>query len=146
MESIISIEKAGSHQWEAICRLLQTENLPTVDINPAMENFFVAVDGQHLAGVIGMDAYGSDGLLRSAIVEKAHRNKGIAGSLLNRLIDNAKQNAITSLYLITNTAEEYFNRKGFITIAREQVPEAVLQSKEFNGLCPASAVAMFRRL
>lgn len=146
MESTIAIEKARIDQLNAICSLLQTGHLPTIDINPLLENFFVAVDGQQIAGVIGMDTYGEYGLLRSAIVDKAYRNKGVATLLVDRLLASAKQHGIATLYLITNSAEEYFKRKGFTTIARELVPGAVLQSKEFNGLCPASAVAMLRQL
>jgi len=145
MKNTIQIKKAGKHDFEAICVLLAAENLPTSDLNPALDNFFIAIKGDAITGVIGMDKYGTDGLLRSAVVHKDYRNTGIAGSLVNQLFDYAKEQGVTSLYLITNTAEEYFKIKGFIKIAKENVPATVLQSKEFNGLCPASSVIMVRR-
>ena len=146
MKSTIQIRKAYPHDFDAICALLASENLPTSDLNPALDNFFIAINGNTLAGVTGMDKYGADGLLRSVVVHKDYRNTGLAGSLVHQLFDHARKQHIAALYLITGTAEGYFKRKGFISIAKEMVPSAVLQSKEFNGLCPASSVIMFRLL
>ena len=47
-----------------------------------------------------------------------------------------------ALYLLTLTAEDYFATRGFARVGREHVPETVMQSREFLGLCPASAIAM----
>jgi len=146
METIIQIQKATTDQFDSVCQLLATENLPTVDINPLLENFFVAIDNNAISGVIGMDKYGQAGLLRSAIVRKDYRNTGVASALVNHLFEHAKSRGIQSLYLITNTAEEYFKKKGFEKISRNDVPAEVLQSKEFNGLCPASSAIMFCEL
>ena len=146
MQTTISIQKAGSKDFDKICQLLSEEKLPTEDLNPLLEHFFIAVEENEIAGVIGMDNYGNAGLLRSAIVTKAHRNNGIATALVNQLFDYARQQHVSTLYLISNTAEKYFGKRGFRKIARNEVPEAVLQSKEFNGLCPASAVIMTRKL
>ena len=146
MQSIIHYKKAGAQEYKQVYQLLQEENLPVVDLNPVLENFFVAMDNNILAGVIGMDRYGNNGLLRSAVVQKDYRNSGIAGSLVNQLFNCAKEQGVTTLYLITNTAVEYFKRKGFVTTTRDSVPDSVLQSKEFNGLCPASAVIMTLQL
>ena len=145
MKNNIQIQKAGTHDFAAICELLASEKLPTSDLNPVLDNFFIAINGETITGVTGMDKYGADGLLRSAVVHKDYRNRGIAGSLVNQLFDHAKEQGITSLYLITNTAEGYFRRKGFVITDKENVPAAVLQSKEFNGLCPASSVIMVRK-
>ena len=146
MQTTISIQKAGSKDFGKICQLLSEEKLPTEDINPLLEHFFIAVEENEITGIIGMDKYGDAGLLRSAIVTKTHRNSGIATALVNQLFDYAKQQHVSTLYLISNTAEKYFEKKGFHKIARNEVPETVLQSKEFNGLCPASAVIMARKL
>ncbi len=44
------------------------------------------------------------------------------------------------------TAEALFPRFGFERIVREDVPPASLQFREFRVACPASAIAMRRRL
>ncbi|MEO5682638.1 MAG: arsenic resistance N-acetyltransferase ArsN2 [Chitinophagaceae bacterium] len=146
MPTTITIQKAGKNDWNAICHLLAADNLPTVDLNPALEHFFIAIAGTEITGVIGMDKYDHAGLLRSAVVKASHRNTGVAAALVKHLFDEAGQQGITALYLITNTAAAYFEKKGFQIINREQVPITVLQSKEFNGLCPSSSAIMFRHL
>ena len=146
MKPVVTIKKANENNFFAVCSLLAEEHLPTADLNPLLENFFVIIDDNGITGIIGMDKYGEYGLLRSAIVKKEYRNKGIATVLVNKLIEHAKQQQVSSLYLITNTAEKYFQHRGFIKITRDEVPVAVLQSLEFNGLCPASSTIMQRRL
>ena len=146
MQTTVNIRRAKREDLDAICQLLLTEHLPVTDLNPALEHFFIAVDNNEITGVIGMDQYGDKGLLRSAIVKADRRNKGIAGALIHQLIEEARGCGITELYLITNTAAAYFEGKGFIKILREGVPASVLESKEFNGLCPASSAIMYRKL
>jgi len=146
MPATINIQKAGEKDFETVCKLLLQENLPIVDLNPLLENFFIAVEDNKLTGVIGMDRYGTDGLLRSAIVQKEYRNKGIAAALVARLFDEAAKQGVSTLYLITDTAAAYFEKKGFNKITKAEVAPAVLESKEFNGLCPASSIIMVQKL
>ena len=146
MQTTISIQKADKKDLDEICQLLVEANLPTIDLNPLLEHFFVAIENNRIISVIGMDKYEDDGLLRSAVVQMGYRNTGIATALVNQLFDYAKKQGVKSLYLITNTAETYFEKKGFMKISKDAVPASVLQSKEFNGLCPASSIIMFREL
>jgi amino-acid N-acetyltransferase len=51
-----------------------------------------------------------------------------------------------AVYLLTNTAAEYFPRFGFERITRADVPPAVQASIEFTSLCPYTATVMRKRL
>lgn len=144
MPSAISIQNATAADFDAVCALLSANNLPSADLNPLLDHFLVALEEGKVVAVMGIDRYGMAGLLRSAAVSASHRNAGLAAALLQQLLETAKQTGIAGLYLITNTAENYFSKKGFVKISRELVPAAVLQSEEFNGLCPASSVIMHR--
>jgi len=146
MPATINIQKAGEKDFETVCKLLLQENLPIADLNPLLENFFISVEDNKITGVIGMDRYGKDGLLRSAIVQKEYRNTGIAAALVARLFDEAAKQGVSTLYLITDTAAAYFEKKGFNKITKAEVAPAVLESKEFNGLCPASSIIMVQKL
>ncbi len=146
MNTTIDIQKASKNDFGKACTLLREANLPTRDLNPLLEHFFIAIEDNKMIAVMGMDKYGKNGLLRSAIVKTGHRGSGIASALLNQLHEYAKQQEVSTLYLITNTAEKYFEKRGFHKISRDKVPETVLQSKEFNGLCPSSSVIMTREL
>ncbi|MEP6724537.1 MAG: GNAT family N-acetyltransferase, partial [Bacteroidota bacterium] len=91
MQTTINIQKAGTKNFDAICQLLSEEHLPTTDLNPLLENFFVAAENNEIAGVIGMDKYGDVGLLRSVIIKKSYRKKGIAAALINQVFIIAKK-------------------------------------------------------
>src|SRR6185295_8794074 len=116
------------------CSLLQSESLPTIDLERDLPHFFVKTINEEIVGSIGMEHYGESGLLRSMLVRPTFRNKGIASELVNHLSHYAKDRGVRKLFLITNTAEDYFQRMGFTKVLREKVEKEVLQSKEFNGL------------
>ena len=51
-----------------------------------------------------------------------------------------------AVFLLTTTADRFFPRFGFERITREDVPESVRQSIEFESACPASAIVMRKLL
>jgi len=112
------------------------------DLPEHPDNFFVATDNGRLTGVIGLEIYGDYGLLRSLAVVSEYRNKGIAGKLMEQLESIAKSKGLKELYLLTETAPGYFERKGFQKVTRNEVPEELKTSSEFSHVCPASAIVM----
>lgn len=142
MKSTAMIRKAAPADVSLVVELLRSEDLPTEDLRPDLENFWIAVDAGQAVGLIGLDLYPPVGLLRSMLVIKTQRNKGLASRLIERLETRARELELTTLFLITNTAENYFRKKGFTPIPRSAVPDAVAMSGEMNGLCPASSVIM----
>lgn len=146
MQVTIKTRKAKNNDLATISKLLKEEQLPTEDLDNELEHFIVAEGENGIVGTIGLEKYGDTGLLRSMIVNTEYRNHGIASRLVKELLDYAKAQNLSSLYLITNTAEDYFARKGFVKIDKEKVAKPVLRSKEFNGLCPASSTIMFQNL
>jgi amino-acid N-acetyltransferase len=134
------IEKAKGR--EEIAAMLSAEKLPVDDLPEHPDNFFVATDNGRLTGVIGLEIYGDYGLLRSLAVVSEYRNKGIAGKLMEQLESIAKSKGLKELYLLTETAPGYFERKGFQKVTRNGVPEEVKTSSEFSHVCPVSAIVM----
>ena len=132
--------------YTQVCSLLQSESLPTIDLERDLPHFFVKTINEEIVGSIGMEHYGESGLLRSMLVRPTFRNKGIASELVNHLSHYARDHGVRKLFLITNTAEDYFQRMGFTKVPREKVEKEVLQSKEFNGLCPATSAIMMKEL
>jgi amino-acid N-acetyltransferase len=90
--------------------------------------------------------FGPIGLLRSVVVKTVHQGKGIAGQMVERLLADADKQGLQEVYLITTTADHYFDRYGFAPVNREQVPRAIQRTRQFSGLCPSSAVVMKRNL
>lgn len=144
--SSYNIRPATPADYEPFAELLQSENLPVKDIDPAMDNFLLVEDRGAIAGGIGMEMYKPYALLRSMVTASNNRRQGLASRLVEVLLDNATNENIETVYLITNTAESFFEKKGFRQIDRTAVPDAVKASAEFNGLCPDSATVMFFQL
>lgn len=127
--------------------ILASMQLPTADITPGhMENFFGAWLGPNLVGVVGIEPYGRESLLRSLAVMAANRGSGVGAKLLLHAERYAYRHGTQSLFLLTTTAAPYFGRHGYALVARELAPEAIRLTKEFTSLCPSSAVLMAKIL
>jgi len=136
------IERAHPGDIGEIEDLLTVSDLPIEGARAHLEHFFVAREGGSLAGVIGLEQYGEEGLLRSLAVRESHRSKGIGNNLYLRLIDEARSLGVRRLILLTTTAEGYFAARGFRKVGRNTITGAVQHSAEFTGACPESALCM----
>jgi len=128
-----------------IIALLLSQQLPVEDLPLQLHDFFVAQEDGKVIGLIGMEHYGDYGLLRSMVVHPDFRNKQIAADLVQTLEQRAKAAGIKALYLLTETAAGYFSKKGFSTVQREAVPDAIKISSEFSHVCPVSATVMAKQ-
>jgi amino-acid N-acetyltransferase len=131
---------------EAIAALLVACDLPHEDIAPHLERFTVARDAGRLVGVIGLEVHGVDGLVRSLAVADDRRGEGIARRLYASLLGGAHRLGLSRLYLLTTTAQGFFEMLGFRAVPRESVPESIRATEEFRALCPSSAICMTRPL
>ena len=138
-------EQADKYR-ESIIALLTAEKLPTADLPQTLENFVVTLQSEDLTGVAGLEIYGNYGLLRSLAVNNNFRNQGIAAELLLHAEQIAAAKSLKIIYLLTETATDYFSRKGYQKIMRADVPAEVQQSSEFSHVCPQSAIVMQKRI
>jgi amino-acid N-acetyltransferase len=141
-----SIIKASDNHRPLVIALLQAEKLPVEDLPASLDNFFVAQYNEKIIGAIGLELFGNYGLLRSMVVSKEHRNNNIASGLVEQLESYGRSLGITTMYLLTETAPGYFEKKGYIRTNREMVPAALKASSEFSHVCPVSAVVMKKDL
>ncbi len=141
----MTFESAKNYKQQLIA-LLAAENLPTADLPINLANFRVAVQNSKIMGAIGLEIYGDYGLLRSLAVLPAFRSKGVARHLVRDIEIMAHKKSLKEIYLLTETAPDYFARKGYEIIPRINVPEAVQRSSEFSYACPQSAIVMKKTL
>lgn len=145
MDSIEITPLIGLRRQDLV-HLLAGEKLPVNDLPEQPENFFVAIAEDRVVGGIGLEQHGSFGLLRSLVVDPAWRSKKVAAALVSRLEQHASELGLQALFLLTETAPRYFEKKGFGLIARTEVPDAIRQSSEFSNVCPQSAAVMKKNL
>lgn len=141
-----TIRPARPSDRETVEALLVGAGLPTAGLPSELAHFLVADLQGRVVGAIGLEVYGTHGLLRSAVVDPALRGSGVGEALVDALIRDARALGLQELVLLTTTAEAWFPRFGFHRIAREDVAAAVHASAELRGACPASAVVMRRPL
>jgi N-acetylglutamate synthase-like GNAT family acetyltransferase/2-polyprenyl-3-methyl-5-hydroxy-6-metoxy-1,4-benzoquinol methylase len=140
--SEIEIRTAKPSDFEAVVGLLTSSGLPTEDLNPTLPNFLLAFSDEKLVGSAGVEVNGSYGLLRSVAVDSAFRNYKIARRLVNDLTKQARLQGVKEMYLITTTADGYFEKQGYERVTREYVPVEIGQSQQFSSVCPSSAIVM----
>lgn len=149
-----SVDIAGAADAAEVRALLTAARLPVE--NPAEPNYldfpayvdFLVVrdDAHRVIGAVGLERYGTVGLLRSLVVAPARRNCGIAGALIEAMEHHASSVGIELLVLLTETAQALFSRLGYSVIDRAYVPDEVKTNAQFRSLCPASAVCMTKLL
>jgi amino-acid N-acetyltransferase len=131
----------------SVLPLLAAARLPTEDLTEAhCECFFFSGSPQAPTGLVGLELYGDDALLRSLVVSDGRRGAGEGSALLRHAESEARARGVRTLYLLTTTAEGFFARQGYVRVSRDAAPEAIRATREFSGICPASSAFMARAL
>ena len=138
--------EAAHTDLQTIKELLGISKLPSENCEEHIGNFIVIEEKGKIVGVGGLEICGAIGLVRSIAVAPEHRGKGVAKQIYKSIEDKAYGLGINTLYLLTESAAEYFKKLGFIIQKRSKVPESVMKTKQFKELCPSSAVVMCREI
>jgi arsenate reductase len=141
-----NVERARPDDRAAIRTLLAEAKLPTEDLETAPVDFWIVRQDAHIVGAVGLERYGSCGLLRSLVVAPSSRERGLARALVGELEQEARRIGITDLALLTQTAAPLFAKLGYENIDRAKAPEPLKRSAEFKSLCPTSATCKVKRL
>ena len=131
----------------AIKRLLEACELPTEDIGAQLlQHFLVLREGTDLIGVVGLENAGKFALLRSLAVPRSARDKGIGDRMVVAAEAMARDCGVTALYLLTTTADRFFERLGYRRLPREEAPAVIRATSQFATLCPSTSVLMTKAL
>ena len=143
----MKIRKCRQFDLARVCEILASFDLPTEDINTLnLREFWVAEEQGQVIGVGGIERNGNIGLVRSLAVQQEHQSNGVAKKIYDAIEKYAVDKGVLRLYLLTTTAEEYFQKLGYETIDRDSAPIPIKESNQFSNLCPQSAVLMQKRL
>lgn len=142
----MTIRSGTEADFDAIRHLLEADALPTSDLSPqSMGDFLVVSTSDEIVGCVGLERHETLGLLRSLVVARSERGKQLGKHLTDAALKRAQQRNIETVFLLTNTARDFFANRGFEVVDRRDVPNAIRGTSEFSSLCPASATVMARR-
>jgi amino-acid N-acetyltransferase len=121
MPDVLMIRERPPHL--SVVALLEAEGLPVSDLTDAhlKHFFFTGTDGAPSA-LVGLEIYGDAALLRSLVVSAAARTQGLGSALVLHAEEYAAAHRVHSLYLLTTTAEAYFEHRGYRRIDRKRRP------------------------
>jgi amino-acid N-acetyltransferase len=141
-----SFRNATTNDLEMVLELLETSKLPTAGVKDHIQNFILGFQNNTLLGCAGLEIHGQTGLLRSVAVSTSKRKNGIGSRLVKSILEHSKTQQLSSIFLLTETAENFFPRFGFKQVSRAEIPSSLQVSEELRGACPDSAVVMMLEL
>jgi len=131
----------------AVTRILREAGLPCSDLTAAhLEHFFGCGSADAPDGIVGLELYESVALLRSLAVGSKCRGRGCGTALVAQAELFAQSHGAREIYLLTNTAQRFFERLGYAPVRREAAPVAIQRTQEFSTLCPSESAFMVKRL
>lgn len=137
-EATTSVRPAVPAERSQIEALLESANLPTDGLRT--EDAIVALDEGKVVGAVALERYGRSTLLRSLVVDPAHRDKGIGHFLIFATLDVARWSGAEEVHLLTEDAQGFFAKFKFEPVSSSLVKDACADS-ELIGCC-TTATAM----
>lgn len=130
-----------------ISNLLASSGLPTDDLDKLdLADVRVVEESGRVVAVGAIEHHGDAALLRSVVTDPIAQGRGLARSMVDALDALCRERGVQDLYLLTDTAADYFERLGFRECARSAAPRAIRVTRQFSTLCPDSATLMHRHL
>jgi len=142
----MTAENRDPGSWGTLVDLVTRSGLPTADLKPGVQRWWATHDGPRLVGVIAWEPAGTEALVRSFAVEADRRGRGVGTTLYQALERAARDEGLSRLVLLTETAEAFFRRQGYSEVDRSSLSPEVQATAEFTGLCPVSAVCLAKTL
>lgn len=132
----------NAESFEVFRNLLRSSSLPADDLDFKRDMLVGYIEDDAMVGTGGLEVYGDYALLRSLSVKLGIRGKALGTTITEHLIEQARERKLKGIFLLTENAHGFFQRKGFVVIPREAVPKELNASSEFSHVCPTSAVVM----
>ena len=136
-----TIRRAESGDVPAIAALLEENGLTSLGVADTPENFLV-LEHSGIAAVVGMEILENAGLLRSLAVRRSDRKKRFGMRMTVAIVDQAREQGVQTVFLLTETAERFFERAGFTAARRENIPAPLMRSSALDKVCPQGSVVM----
>lgn len=129
MTALREIERSDP-AFAAMCAALEAAQLPTADLFDTPARYF-ALGTEGYGGLVQL---GNTGLLRSIVVAKEQRGKGVGAAILKGLLAKARELGLEDVWFLTTTAHEFFSKRGFARVPRANAPAAIAGTAQFTAV------------
>ncbi len=119
---------------------LEAANLPTDDLDDAGRTFFAFEEAGRPVGFGGFELCGENALLRSVVVLPEARGKGYGSAVTEAVLMRAHHAGARTAYLLTITAESFFEHQGFARLERGDAPSSILATKQATTICTTATL------
>jgi amino-acid N-acetyltransferase len=142
----VTVRAAREADLPAVLALLAAANLPLDGVGPALRHGVVAEARGVVVGAAAVEPYGPDGLVRSVVVDAGRRGTGVGRAVVAAAEEVAAGLGLRDLYLLTETAPEWFPRLRYVALDRIEAPPGIAGSWEFQHACADRGILMRRTL
>ena len=142
----MEITHAQPQDWANIATLLVDNHLPVEGLQEHLDTTLVVRQDDVIIACAALEFYEPYALLRSVCVDSSHQGQGLGHQLTNACLEMAAQHKIDKVFLLTQTAGDFFPRFGFTKIDRDRVPQEIRNSVEFASVCPVSSLVMVKAI
>jgi|GEM_PF-714156 len=108
----LQIRPAWAEDWPALRQLLQTCGLIETGVAAQLDRVRVATWRGRIVGMALLERYAEGGLLRSVAVEPAWQGRGIGRRLVDVMLEEARREGLSQVFLLTETAADFFRPAG----------------------------------
>ena len=141
------VDRATPGDTPAAEALLSAAGLPIEGAAEALSALgVVGRVGNRIVATAAVERYDDSGLLRSVAVDVRDRGSGLGREIVGAAEALARREGIHELYLLTETAVDWFPRLGYEPVDRGAAEAAVGASVEFTTVCRDTGTAMRKYL
>jgi N-acetylglutamate synthase-like GNAT family acetyltransferase len=137
MSKETTIRRAVPEDTAQVRFLLQEAGIEPEGVEDWIDSFLLAETIENgspqIQAMIGLEKYGSKGLLRSLLIRNQTQSLGSGLQLLEILLSQASKFELEELYLLTeSTNAEIFIHMEFSPILSSEIPPEILNSEHFQ--------------
>lgn len=132
-----------------LVRLLKLANYQTLDIggSKVVTNFVSAVaENGDIAGVVGLETYDYNALLRSLAVDKRYTDQGAAEALVKKVEETSTNKGMRKIYALAHKElQPFFESQGYEPVTKDKTPLSIKKTDEFIFFRNYDYICMLKR-
>ncbi|MGM7703083.1 GNAT family N-acetyltransferase [Pseudalkalibacillus sp. Hm43] len=143
---MLSFRPAETNDTPSIKQFVAQAGLSSEGIENCIQTFIILeTDKKKMAGTVGLERFGTDGLIRSLVLDKEYSSEELLLQLLKAVIRLADYKGIETVYLLTRVTSIFY-ALGFTEIPYDKVPDDLLNSPHLKQYDRDQIAIMKRQL